>query len=233
MSRHGAGREPRDGGDGDAVRTIGTDAAVSKSSGGRGDGPFPACQLPLKSVCREKNCAASMRFGGFSGPSAPHGPSQELSLSRHGRFGSPRTAPTRRGRARAPPRDSPATVAPPFRLQPQPVPGAHARPRGRFSAPPPFPPPEFSGYQPDNVWLECRANSASRSRPWRNAAQASEPNLLLPRSPRGARGSVPDVAQSCARALCTRALCWVINNIRCKGAFNYHQCSSFAHGGPA
>lgn len=92
MSRHGAGREQRDGGDGDAVRTIGTDAAVSKSSGSRGDGPFPACQLPLKSVCREKNCVASMRFGGFSGPSAPHGPSQDLSLSRHGRFGSPRPA---------------------------------------------------------------------------------------------------------------------------------------------
>lgn len=113
MSRHGAGREQRDGGDGDAVRTIGTDAAVSKSSGGRGDGPFPACQLPLKSVCREKNCVASMRFGGFSGPSAPHGPSQDLSLSRHGRFGSPRTAPGAVGPALLP-----ATLQPRSRLLP-------------------------------------------------------------------------------------------------------------------
>lgn len=112
MSRHGAGREQRDGGDGDAVRTIGTDAAVSKSSGGRGDGPFPACQLPLKSVCREKNCVASMRFGGFSGPSAPHGPSQDLSLSRHGRFGSRRTAP---GAVR--PALLPATLQPRSRLR--------------------------------------------------------------------------------------------------------------------
>lgn len=111
VSRHGAGGEQRPGGDGDAVRTSGTDAAASKSSGGRGDGPFPACQLPLKSVCQE-SCVASTRFSGCSGPSAPHGPSQDLSLSRHRRFGSPRTAPGAVGPALLP-----ATLQPRSRLR--------------------------------------------------------------------------------------------------------------------